>query len=197
MRTYEILRIENTSNIHSNAVRISLSLSPPPLVLSVHRNSGVKQNLELQKRAICATTRVKRTVTSRHADRVIGVNLRVIYVRSLIRPLSRAFLSRTGLITVGNDISQLFVSVVLSYYAGKGHRPRWIAFGIYTVSFARYENVSPDIDACTIRNQCDGACTRPAITLAPYFSIASARNGISCRHTPRGTSRETSYLTGS
>ncbi|XP_031830783.1 organic anion transporting polypeptide 58Dc [Nomia melanderi] len=39
----------------------------------------------------------------------------------------------TGLITVGNDISQLFVSVVLSYYAGRGHRPRWIAFGIYTV----------------------------------------------------------------
>ncbi|XP_012060763.1 PREDICTED: solute carrier organic anion transporter family member 2A1 [Atta cephalotes] len=39
----------------------------------------------------------------------------------------------TGLITVGNDISQLFVSVALSYYAGRGHRPRWIAFGIYTV----------------------------------------------------------------
>ncbi|KAJ8669937.1 hypothetical protein QAD02_001196 [Eretmocerus hayati] len=39
----------------------------------------------------------------------------------------------TGIITVGNDISQLLVSVVLSYYAGKGHRPRWIAFGIYTV----------------------------------------------------------------
>ncbi|XP_046422578.1 solute carrier organic anion transporter family member 74D isoform X1 [Neodiprion pinetum] len=39
----------------------------------------------------------------------------------------------TGLISVGNDISQLFVSVVLSYYAGRGHRPRWIALGIYTV----------------------------------------------------------------
>ncbi|XP_043470258.1 solute carrier organic anion transporter family member 74D [Leptopilina heterotoma] len=39
----------------------------------------------------------------------------------------------TGIITVGNDISQLFVTVVLSYYAGKGHRPRWIAFGILSV----------------------------------------------------------------
>ncbi|KAK0090045.1 hypothetical protein PV325_003858 [Microctonus aethiopoides] len=39
----------------------------------------------------------------------------------------------TGLITVGNDISQLLVSVTLSYYAGRGHRPRWIAIGIYTV----------------------------------------------------------------
>lgn len=35
----------------------------------------------------------------------------------------------TGIISVGNDISQLLVSAVLSYYAGKGHRPRWMAFG--------------------------------------------------------------------
>ncbi|PSN45336.1 hypothetical protein C0J52_18706 [Blattella germanica] len=39
----------------------------------------------------------------------------------------------TGVITVGNDISQLLVSIVLSYYTGRGHRPRWIALGIYTV----------------------------------------------------------------
>ncbi|XP_034947895.1 solute carrier organic anion transporter family member 74D-like [Chelonus insularis] len=39
----------------------------------------------------------------------------------------------TGLISVGNDISQLLVSIVLSYYASRGHRPRWIAVGIYTV----------------------------------------------------------------
>lgn len=37
----------------------------------------------------------------------------------------------TGIISVGNDISQLFVSSVLSYYAGKGHRPRWMAVGKY------------------------------------------------------------------
>lgn len=35
----------------------------------------------------------------------------------------------TGTISVGNDISQLFASAILSYYAGKGHRPRWMAFG--------------------------------------------------------------------
>ncbi|XP_066901789.1 solute carrier organic anion transporter family member 74D [Halyomorpha halys] len=39
-----------------------------------------------------------------------------------------------GVITVGNDISQLFISTILSYYIGKGrHRPRWIAVGVYTV----------------------------------------------------------------
>ncbi|XP_067011067.2 solute carrier organic anion transporter family member 74D [Anabrus simplex] len=39
----------------------------------------------------------------------------------------------TGIITVGNDMSQLLISVFISYYAGRRHRPRWIALGIYTV----------------------------------------------------------------
>jgi hypothetical protein len=39
----------------------------------------------------------------------------------------------TGIISVGNDISSLFISAALSYYAGKGHRPRWIAFGLYSI----------------------------------------------------------------
>lgn len=39
----------------------------------------------------------------------------------------------TGIITVGNDLSQLLVSAILSYYAGRGHRPRWMALGMYTV----------------------------------------------------------------
>ncbi|XP_037950487.1 solute carrier organic anion transporter family member 74D-like [Teleopsis dalmanni] len=39
----------------------------------------------------------------------------------------------TGIISVGNDISQMLVSAVLSYYAGKGHRPRWIGFGLLTI----------------------------------------------------------------
>lgn len=37
----------------------------------------------------------------------------------------------TGVISIGNDLSQLLISAVLSYYAGKGHRPRWIGFGKY------------------------------------------------------------------
>lgn len=36
---------------------------------------------------------------------------------------------KMGTISVGNDISQLLASSVLSYYAAKGHRPRWMAFG--------------------------------------------------------------------
>lgn len=39
----------------------------------------------------------------------------------------------TGIISVGNDISQLILAAVLSYYFGKGHRPRWIGFGLLTI----------------------------------------------------------------
>ncbi|XP_054738862.1 solute carrier organic anion transporter family member 74D-like [Anastrepha obliqua] len=39
----------------------------------------------------------------------------------------------TGVIVIGNNISQMLASAVLSYYAGKGHRPRWIGFGIMTI----------------------------------------------------------------
>ena len=37
-----------------------------------------------------------------------------------------------GIISVGVDISSLFVSAALAYYSGKGHKPRWIAFGLFT-----------------------------------------------------------------
>ncbi|XP_035917032.1 solute carrier organic anion transporter family member 74D-like [Anopheles stephensi] len=40
----------------------------------------------------------------------------------------------TGIISVGNDISALLLSAILSYYAGKGHRPRWIAFGLLMIT---------------------------------------------------------------
>ncbi|XP_017774169.1 PREDICTED: solute carrier organic anion transporter family member 5A1-like [Nicrophorus vespilloides] len=39
----------------------------------------------------------------------------------------------TGIITIGNDLSQLMVSMVLSYYTGGKHKPRWMALGLYTV----------------------------------------------------------------
>uniref|UniRef100_A0A034W7N4 Solute carrier organic anion transporter family member 2B1 n=1 Tax=Bactrocera dorsalis TaxID=27457 RepID=A0A034W7N4_BACDO len=35
----------------------------------------------------------------------------------------------TGIISIGNNLTQMSVSAMLSYYASKGHRPRWIGFG--------------------------------------------------------------------
>jgi Organic Anion Transporter Polypeptide (OATP) family len=31
---------------------------------------------------------------------------------------------------VGNDVSSLLLSVVIAYYGGKSHRPRWIGVGL-------------------------------------------------------------------
>lgn len=39
-----------------------------------------------------------------------------------------------GLISVGNDISSLFLSAILSYYAGKQNRPRWIGLGLLALT---------------------------------------------------------------
>lgn len=39
----------------------------------------------------------------------------------------------TGFISTGNDISSLFISAILAYYAGKSHRPRWIGFGLFAL----------------------------------------------------------------
>jgi len=30
----------------------------------------------------------------------------------------------------GNEISQILFSIILSYYGGQGHRPRWISAGV-------------------------------------------------------------------
>ncbi|XP_075166175.1 solute carrier organic anion transporter family member 74D-like isoform X2 [Haematobia irritans] len=39
----------------------------------------------------------------------------------------------TGLIMIGNDLSQVLCSAFLGYYAGKKHRPRWMGFGLLTL----------------------------------------------------------------
>jgi hypothetical protein len=38
-----------------------------------------------------------------------------------------------GLISVGNDVSSLFLSAFIAYYGGKSHRPRWIAIGLFSI----------------------------------------------------------------
>lgn len=38
-----------------------------------------------------------------------------------------------GIISVGNDISSLLLSVFIAYYGGKSHRPRWIGIGLVLI----------------------------------------------------------------
>ncbi|XP_053687128.1 solute carrier organic anion transporter family member 74D-like [Sabethes cyaneus] len=39
----------------------------------------------------------------------------------------------SGIISAGIDMSSLFMLIIMCYYADKGHRPRWLAFGVFTI----------------------------------------------------------------
>lgn len=43
---------------------------------------------------------------------------------------------RSGILSVGNDISQVLVTVFIAYYLGNKHKPRWMAIGL--LCFALY-----------------------------------------------------------
>ena len=48
-----------------------------------------------------------------------------------------------GIITVGNDVSSLFLSAFIAYYGGKSHRPRWIGVGLLIIVFHCVLNAMP------------------------------------------------------
>jgi Na+/melibiose symporter-like transporter len=48
-----------------------------------------------------------------------------------------------GIISVGNDISSLFLSIFIAYYGGKSHRPRWIAIGLVLIVLNAIITASP------------------------------------------------------
>ncbi|XP_017789804.1 PREDICTED: solute carrier organic anion transporter family member 4C1-like [Habropoda laboriosa] len=61
-----------------------------------------------------------------------------IYIVVTLTTLEKRFKipSRTtGLILSGNEISQI-LSLILTYYGGSGHRPRWIAVGVGLSAFS-------------------------------------------------------------
>lgn len=64
---------------------------------------------------------------------------------------------------MGNDMSSLLATMLLSYYAGKGHRPRWIAVGIYSVALYCFINLLPHVlwgagdDALALTEEYGGA----------------------------------------
>lgn len=105
------------------------------------------------------------------------------FTRNCVIPIAHIRASSlAGLITVGNDISQLFVSIVLSYYAGRGHRPRWIAFGIYTVSFtARVYDILEYRDLC---DRCGAYYSHNIRATLRSSRIGKRRNQLSA-HAPR------------
>lgn len=45
----------------------------------------------------------------------------------------------------GNEISQIVFSLLVAYFGGKGHRPRWIASGVLVSAVACFVLASPHL----------------------------------------------------
>lgn len=50
---------------------------------------------------------------------------------------------KSGIISVGNDISQVAVGLFISYYLGNKHRPRWMALGMLCMALYCFIFVLP------------------------------------------------------
>ncbi|ODM96224.1 Solute carrier organic anion transporter family member 1C1, partial [Orchesella cincta] len=50
-----------------------------------------------------------------------------------------------GIVMTGNEISQILFSVFISYFGGKGHRPRWISVGVLFSAISCFVLASPHL----------------------------------------------------
>lgn len=63
------------------------------------------------------------------------------YFVSVITTLEKLFQIKsktTGLLMSAAEIGQISTALLLTFYAGRGHRPRWIACGMYIFSIIHY-----------------------------------------------------------
>ncbi|CAG2067322.1 unnamed protein product [Timema podura] len=87
---------------------------------------------------------LQRFATPRHFVMVLGAlgilqATVTMYFASTITTMEKRFkLSNqmTGIILSGVDISQAFLSLILSYYAGRGNAPLWMGYGLSLTSLA-------------------------------------------------------------
>ncbi|XP_065221762.1 solute carrier organic anion transporter family member 74D-like [Planococcus citri] len=85
----------------------------------------------------------------------------------------------TGIITVGNDISSIIVSTLLTYYASRKHQPRWIGFGMYTIVLFCLLSAFPHLlfgpgeDALTLTSEFGGSMT-------DNFTVNEERKKLLC-----------------
>lgn len=95
----------------------------------------------------------------------------------------------SGLITCGNDVSQVFISVFVTYYASRKHKPRWIGFGGYSVvifclmSALPHFIFGPGNDSYDLTKEMGGQ-KNPNISSSRYFEILEDRKML-CKDKPR------------
>lgn len=68
------------------------------------------------------------------------------YFVSVITTIEKLFQVKSATIALllnFSEVGQILTSLLLTYYAGRGHRPRWIACGMFLFSIAALGSVSP------------------------------------------------------
>lgn len=68
------------------------------------------------------------------------------YFVSVITTIEKLFQVKSATIALllnFSEVGQISTSLLLTYYAGRGHRPRWIACGMLLFSIAAFGSVSP------------------------------------------------------
>lgn len=68
------------------------------------------------------------------------------YFVSVITTIEKLFHVKSASIALllnFSEIGQICTSLLLTYFAGRGHRPRWIACGMFLFSIAAFGSVSP------------------------------------------------------
>ncbi|CAB3388039.1 Hypothetical predicted protein [Cloeon dipterum] len=64
---------------------------------------------------------------------MVATTMSYVYFVATLTTMERRFKipsKTTGLMLSGNEISQILLSLVLTYFGGRGNRPRWIAAGV-------------------------------------------------------------------
>lgn len=66
-------------------------------------------------------------------------------IRYILYYYVKLFQLIVGIVLSGNEISQILLSLVLSYIGGQRNRPRWIAWGIVFCGLSCYILVMPHL----------------------------------------------------
>ncbi|KAL0268810.1 UNVERIFIED_CONTAM: hypothetical protein PYX00_010624 [Menopon gallinae] len=142
---------QRTREVHTNDdsqeyYGLELLLRKPSLRTRKKRSSEFLQQMELTEDTTCGIGCIRGEWLQTFAKESVYVFVYGIlgcfygsyfaYFNGTLTTLEKRFKipSKTmGIIATGSDMMHIFVSPLLSYYTGKGHRPRWVGLGIYTV----------------------------------------------------------------
>lgn len=107
----------------------------------------------------------------------------------------------TGIISSGNDISQVFASILLTYYASGKNKPRWMSYSLYAIALYCLMSAMPHFlygpgkDALQLTEEYRFELGNNMTDLTNLAVIKSARKSL-CNKNGRYSMGRTLRLTG-